>query len=69
MSRYADHSQEILYRDGKLVGFNAGYGFHAEHEFGYKGMEQMQPKKSYGKKIDNLILLVKKLLEIQTLFI
>lgn len=50
MSRYADHSQEILYRDGKLVGFNAGYGFHAEHEFGYKGMEQMQPKKKLWKK-------------------
>lgn len=50
MSRYAEHSQEILYRDGKLVGFNAGYGFYAEHEFGYKGMEQMQPKKKLWKK-------------------
>lgn len=45
MSRYADHSQEILYREGKLIGFNAGYGFHSEHEWGYKGMEQIQPSK------------------------
>lgn len=49
MSRYADHSQEVLYRDGKLIGFNAGYGFHSEHEHGYKGMEQMQPRKAMKK--------------------
>lgn len=49
MSRYADHSQEVLYRDGKLIGFNAGYGFHSEHEYGYKGMEQIQPRKSIKK--------------------
>ena len=49
MSRYADHSQEILYREGKLIGFNAGYGFHSEHEWGYKGMEQIQPRKSMKK--------------------
>lgn len=49
MSRYADHSQETLYRDGKLVGFNAGYGFHSEHEWGYKGMEQTKPKKIIDK--------------------
>lgn len=46
MSRYAEYSQEILYRDGKLIGFNAGYGFNSEHEYGYKGMEQMQPRKA-----------------------
>lgn len=45
MSRYADNSQEVLYRDGKLIGFNAGYGFHSEHEHGYKGMEQMKSMK------------------------
>ena len=33
MGRYAYHGQEVLKRDGKLVGFNAGYGFYAEHEF------------------------------------
>ena len=49
MSRYANHSQEVLYRDGKLIGFNAGYGSHSEHEYGYKGMEQMEPKKNYEK--------------------
>lgn len=49
MSRYASHSQEILYRDGKLVGFNAGYGFYAEHESKYSGMEQMKPKKATDK--------------------
>lgn len=27
MGRYAYHGQEVLKRDGKLVGFNAGYGF------------------------------------------
>lgn len=42
MSRYAAHAQQILYsEDGKLKGFNAGYGFYAEHEYGYKGMEQL----------------------------
>lgn len=40
MSRYAYHSQEVLYRDGKLIGFNAGYGFYAEHESKYRGVEQ-----------------------------
>ena len=49
MSRYADHSQEVLYRDGKLIGFNAGYGFHSEHEWGYKGMEQMKSRKAMKK--------------------
>lgn len=49
MGRYANHSQEVLYRDGKLVGFNAGYGFHSEHESGYSGQEQMKPKKIVDK--------------------
>lgn len=49
MGRYADHSQEVLYRDGKLVGFNAGYGFHSEHEHGYSGMEQRKTKRSIDK--------------------
>ena len=31
MGRYAYHGQEVLKRDGKLVGFNAGYGFYSEH--------------------------------------
>ena len=30
MGRYAYHGQEVLKRDGKLVGFNAGYGFYSE---------------------------------------
>ena len=45
MGRYAYHGQEVLKRDGKLVGFNAGYGFYAEHESGYTGEEQMKPKR------------------------
>ena len=45
MSRYAYLGQEVLKRNGKLVGFNAGYGFYGEHEFGYSGNEQMKPKK------------------------
>lgn len=39
MSKYANRSQETLYRNGKLVGFNAGYGLYAEHEDSYKGIE------------------------------
>lgn len=49
MGRYASHSQEVLYRDGKLVGFNAGHGFYAEHEHGYSGHEQMKSKKLIDK--------------------
>lgn len=49
MGRYAYHGQEVLKRDGKLVGFNAGYGFYAEHESGYTGTEQMKPKKIIDK--------------------
>lgn len=49
MSRYAYHGQEVLKRDGKLVGFNAGYGFFAEHEVGYSGTEQIKAKKSKNK--------------------
>ena len=49
MGRYAYHGQEVLKRDGKLVGFNAGYGFYAEHEFGYTGTEQVKPKKIIDK--------------------
>lgn len=45
MSRYANHSQEILYRNGRLIGFNAGYGYHSEHEHGYSGMEQEKPRR------------------------
>ena len=45
MGRYAYHGQEVLKRDGKLVGFNAGYGFYSEHERGYSGIEQKKPKK------------------------
>ena len=42
MGRYAAYAQEILYsKDGKLKGFNAGYDLHPEHEFGYKGIEQL----------------------------
>ncbi len=53
MSRYAYLGQEVLKRNGKLVGFNAGYGFYGEHEFGYSGNEQMKPKKSRDKNKDN----------------
>lgn len=49
MGRYATHSQETLYRDGKLVGFNAGYGFYSEHESDYSGKEQIKPKKLVDK--------------------
>ena len=49
MDRYAYHGQEVLKRDGKLVGFNAGYGFYAEHESGYTGEEQMKSKKIIDK--------------------
>lgn len=40
MSRYAYHGQEVLERDGKFVGFNAGYGLCAEHDAAYVGEEQ-----------------------------
>lgn len=53
MSRYAYHGQEVLKRDGKLVGFNAGYGFYAEHEVKYSGAEQIKPKKFRDKNKDN----------------
>lgn len=46
MGRDANLGQQILKRDGKLVGFNAGFGPHAEHERGYRGCEQENPKKS-----------------------
>ena len=49
MGRYAYNGQEILKRDGKLVGFNAGYGFYTAHERGYTGKEQMKPKKGKDK--------------------
>lgn len=49
MGRYAYHGQEVLKRDGKLVGFNAGYGFYAEHEHGYTGEEQIKSKKIIDK--------------------
>ena len=45
MGRYATHGQEILERDGELVGFNAGFGSYAEHNHGYKGYEQTKQKK------------------------
>ncbi len=53
MSRYAYHGQEVLKRNGKLVGFNAGYGFYAEHEVKYSGAEQIKPKKFRDKNKDN----------------
>ena len=49
MGRYAYHGQEVLERDGKLVGFNAGYGFYSEHELHYLGEEQRKPKKLIDK--------------------
>lgn len=49
MGRYAYHGQEVLKRDGKLVGFNAGYGFYSEHEHGYTGEEQIKSKKIIDK--------------------
>lgn len=48
MSRYASHSQEILYRDGKLVGFNAGHGFYTEHNLEYGGKEQVKYEETEG---------------------
>lgn len=49
MGRYAYNGQEVLERDGKLVGFNAGYGFYAEHESNYAGKELMKPKRIIDK--------------------
>lgn len=49
MSRYAYNGQEVLERDGKLVGFNAGYGFYAEHESNYAGKELIKPKRIIDK--------------------
>lgn len=49
MSRYAYNGREVLERDGKLVGFNAGYGFYAEHESNYAGKELMKPKRIIDK--------------------
>lgn len=49
MSRYACYGQEVLRRDGKLVGFNAGFGYYTEHESKYSGMEQRKPKKIIDK--------------------
>lgn len=49
MGRYAYHGQEVLYRNGKLVGFNAGYGAYAEHESHYLGDEQRKQKKLIDK--------------------
>ncbi len=47
------HGQEVLKRDGILVGFNAGYKYTPEHEKGYRGIEQMQPKRNRDKNKDN----------------
>ena len=44
MGRYGVHSQEILDRNDKLIGFNAGFGSHTEHESGYHGFEQKAPE-------------------------
>lgn len=53
MGRYAYHGQEVLKRDGKLVGFNAGYGFYTEHECGYTGPEQEKSKNSIDENENN----------------
>ena len=66
MGRYAYHGQEVLKRDGKLVGFNAGYGFYSEHEHGYTGEEQIKPKKIIDKNRNHLM---EKLLKILKLLI
>ena len=49
MGRYAYHGQEVLERNGELVGFNAGYGFYDEHESHYLGDEQRKQKKLIDK--------------------
>ena len=49
MGRYAYHGQEVLERNGELVGFNAGYGFYSEHESHYLGDEQRKQKKLIDK--------------------
>ena len=49
MGRYAYRGQEVLYRNGKLVAFNAGYGAHTEHESHYLGYEQRKRKKLIDK--------------------
>lgn len=69
MGRYAAYAQEILYsKDGKLKGFNAGYDFHAEHEFGYKGIEQLDNSR-FKKITKRKIHLLEKLLQIQNGYI
>ena len=45
MERYANCSKEVLYREGKLVGFNVGYGYYSEHESEYRGKEQIRVRK------------------------
>lgn len=45
MGRDAYFGQEILKRDGKFIGFNAGYGHYAEHESKYMGLEQKKHNK------------------------
>lgn len=49
MGRYAYHGQEVLKRDGNLVGINVGYGSYSEHESGYAGQEQFKPKQFIDK--------------------
>lgn len=51
--RYASHSQEVLYRDGKLIGFNAGYGSYAEHIGEYGGDEQRKRENTTVSDKDN----------------
>lgn len=53
MGSYAYRGQEVLKRDGKLVGFNAGYGFCSEHEHGYAGIEQMKTTEIIDKNKDH----------------
>ena len=49
MGKYAYNGQEVLKRDGKLVGINVGYGFYTEHEKPYTGVEQKELKEGENK--------------------
>lgn len=49
MGRYAHFGQEVLKRNGKLVGVNVGFGFFAEHTESYKGPEQRKTEKNIDK--------------------
>lgn len=49
MGRYAHFGQEVLKRNGKLVGINVGFGSFAAHTGSYKGPEQRKMEENTDK--------------------